>query len=138
MRKIVLLCLTLIFLTSCISINSRLTIRDNGSGTLQLIYRISQLVANLGLSSTGKSAIPLPVTRSDFERSLAASAGKVRLARFDRSENEKDVTIRVELVFDSLEALGKVDAFQDADLKGGKKAPCTPSARSLPGLPPRR
>jgi len=119
MRKIVLLCLTLVFLTSCISINTRLTIRDNGSGTLQLIYRISQLVANLGLSSTGKSAIPLPVTRSDFERSLAASGGKVRLTRFDRSENEKDITIRVELSFDSVEALGKVDAFQDADLKWG-------------------
>jgi hypothetical protein len=119
MRKIVLLCLTFAFLTSCVSIDSRLTIRENGSGTLQLIYRISQLVANLGLSSTGKSAIPLPVTRSDFERSLAASGGKVRLTRFDRSENEKDITIRVGLSFDSMEALGKVDAFQDADLKWG-------------------
>ena len=117
MRKIVLLCLTLVFLTSCIGIDSRLTIRENGSGTLQLIYRISQLVANLGLSSTGKSAIPLPVARSDFERSLAASGGKVRLVRFDRSENEKDITIRVELSFDSLDALAKVDAFQDADLR---------------------
>jgi len=115
MRKIVLLCLTLVFLTSCIGIDSRLTIRENGSGTLQLIYRISQLVANLGLSSTGKSAIPLPVARSDFERSLAASGGKVRLVRFDRSENEKGITIRVELSFDSLDALAKVDAFQDAD-----------------------
>jgi hypothetical protein len=108
-------------LTSCISIDSRLTIRDNGSGTLQLIYRVSQLVANLGLSSTGKSAIPLPVTRSDFERSLASSGDKVRLARFDRSENEKDITIRVELSFDSLDALAKVDAFQDSDLKWGNE-----------------
>jgi hypothetical protein len=121
MRKIVLLCLTLALLTSCISIDSRLTIRDNGSGTLQLIYRVSQLVANLGLSSTGKSAIPLPVTRSDFERSLASSGDKVRLARFDRSENEKDITIRVELSFDSLDALAKVDAFQDSDLKWGNE-----------------
>jgi hypothetical protein len=119
MRKIVILCLTLVFLASCISIDSRLTIRENGSGTLQLIYRVSQLVANLGLSSTGKSAIPLPVTRSDFERSLEASSGKVRLTRFDRSENERDITIRVELSFDSMEALGKVDAFKDADLKWG-------------------
>lgn len=119
MRKIVLLCVALAFLTSCIGIDSRLTIRDNGSGNLQLIYRISQLVANLGLSSTGKSAIPLPVTRADFERSIAASEGKVRLTRFDRSENEKDITIRVELTFDSLEALAKIDAFQDADLKSG-------------------
>jgi hypothetical protein len=119
MRKIVLLCAALALLTSCIGIDSRLTVRDNGSGTLQLIYRISQLVADLGLSSTGKAAIPLPLTRADFERSLAASEGKVRLTRFDRSENEKDITIRVELSFDSLDAMAKIDAFRDADLKSG-------------------
>ena len=119
MRKIVLLCLTLAFLTSCIGIDSRLTIRDNGSGTLQLTYRVSQLVADLGVSSTGKSVIPLPISRADFERSLAQSGGKVRLTRFDRSENEKDITIRVELAFNSLDDLAKVDAFQDAQLKSG-------------------
>ena len=68
MRKIVALCFTLALLSSCIGVDSRLTVRDNGSGTLQLTYRISQLVADLGVSSTGKSAIPLPVSRSDFER----------------------------------------------------------------------
>lgn len=119
MRKIVLLCLTLAFLTSCIGIDSRLTIRDNGSGTLQLIYRVSQLVANLGVSSTGKSVIPLPLSQADFERSLAASGGKVRLSRFDRSENEKDITVRVELAFNTLDDLAKVDAFQDAQLRSG-------------------
>lgn len=121
MRKIVLLGITVAFLSSCISIDSRLTIRENGSGTLQLIYRVSQLVANLGLPSTGKSAIPLPITRSDFERSLGASGGKVRLVRFDRSENEKDITVRIALSFDSMEALRAVDAFQEADLKWGSE-----------------
>jgi hypothetical protein len=119
MRKILLLCLTVALLSSCVGIDSRLTIRDNGSGTLQLTYRISQMVADLGLSSTGKSAIPLPVARSDFERSLAGSGGKVRLTRFDRSDDEKDITIRAEISFDSLDALSKVDAFHDSELKSG-------------------
>jgi hypothetical protein len=119
MRKIVALCFTLALLSSCIGVDSRLTVRDNGSGTLQLTYRISQLVADLGVSSTGKSAIPLPVSRSDFERSLAASNGKVRLTRFDKSEDEKDITIRAEIAFDSLDSLAKIDAFHDAELKWG-------------------
>ena len=119
MRKLAVLCLTLALLSSCIGIDSRLTVRDNGSGTLQLTYRISQLIADLGVSSTGRSVVPLPVSRADFDRSLAASAGKVRLTRFDRSENEKDITIRAELSFDSLDALAKIDAFRDADLKWG-------------------
>ena len=122
MRKLVLLCLTLVVLSSCIGIDSRLTVRDNGSGTLQLTYRISQLVADLGVSSTGKSVVPLPVSRSDFERSLAASNGKVRLTRFDKSEDPKDITIRADLAFDSLDALARIDAFHDADIKWGTDA----------------
>ena len=116
MRKIVLLCSALALLTSCIGIDSRMTIRDNGSGTLVLTYRVSQLVTELGVSSTGKSVIPLPLSRPDFERSIAPSGGKVRLTRFDRSENEKDVTIHAELAFDSVDALAKIDAFRDANL----------------------
>jgi hypothetical protein len=123
MRKLVVLGFTIALLSSCIGIDSTLTIRDNGSGTLQLTYRISQLVAELGVSSTGKTAIPLPVSRPDFERSLAASNGKVRLTRFDRSEDEKDITIRAEISFDSLDALAKVDAFHDAALTMGTDGP---------------
>ncbi len=115
--KIAVLGAALAVLTSCVGIDSRLTIRDNGSGTLNLTYRISQLVADLGISSTGRPVVPLPVTRADFERSVASAGGKVRLTSFSRSENEKDITIRAELAFDSVDALAKVDAFQDADLK---------------------
>jgi hypothetical protein len=80
---------------------------------------VSQLVADLGDSSSGKGVIPLPLSRADFERSVAPTNGKVRLSRFDRSENEKDITIKAELAFDSLDALSQVEAFKDAELKAG-------------------
>lgn len=117
MRKIAILSLASLLLISCVGIDSRMTIRDNGSGTLVLTYRISQLVVDLGISNSGKPVIPLPVSKGDFERSLAATNGKVRLTKFDRSENEQDVTIRAELSFDSLDALAQVEAFHVADLK---------------------
>jgi len=117
MRKIVILCSAIALLTSCIGIDSRMTIKDNGSGTLSLTYRVSQLVSELGVSSTGRSAIPLPLSRSDFERALGATGGRVRLTAFDRSENDKDIIIRADLTFDSVDALARVDAFHDADLK---------------------
>jgi len=116
MRKIVILCAALALLTSCIGIDSRLAVHDNGSGTLSLTYRVSQVVTELGTASTGRSAVPLPLSRADFERSLAATDGKVRLTGFDRSENEKDITIHAELSFDSVDALARIDAFHDAQL----------------------
>jgi hypothetical protein len=113
------LAVTAFFLISCVGIDSRLTIHDNGTGTLSLTYRVSQLIAGLGDASEGRRVIPLPLTRADFDRSLESARGKVRLVRFDRSENEKDVVISVELAFDSLEALAALDAFRGAEIKTG-------------------
>jgi hypothetical protein len=117
MHKIAALCAAALLMVSCVGIDSRLSIHDNGSGTLALSYRVSQSVAQLGLSTAGKPIIPLPIARSDFERSLLPTNGKVRLTKFVRSENEKDIMINAELSFDSLESLAQVDAFRDADLK---------------------
>lgn len=111
-----------VFLASCVGIDSRMTIQDNGAGTLALSYRVSQLVANLGDSGDGRKVIPLPLTRDDFARSLGSSAGHVRLVRFDRSENDKDILINVELAFDSLDALARLDAFRGAEIKSGSNA----------------
>ncbi|HVP19600.1 MAG TPA: hypothetical protein VMU36_11425 [Spirochaetia bacterium] len=120
MRKASLLCIVVaVLLSSCIGIDSRLTIQDNGSGTLTLTYRVSQLVVNLGSPVEAKNVVPLPLSRADFDRSLEAANGKVRLAKFDRSEDAKDVTIRAELAFDSLEALAKLSAFRGADIHAG-------------------
>jgi hypothetical protein len=117
MRKILTLCIVSVFLISCVGIDSTMTVKGDGSGTLLLNYRVSQLVADLGATTSEKGIVPLPLARVDFERSLQAAQGKVRLTRFERTENEKDISIRVELSFDSIDALAKVDAFHDAELK---------------------
>lgn len=119
MRKIVILCIASVFLMSCVGIDSTMTVKEDGSGTLLLNYRVSQLVADLGATTSEKGIVPLPLARVDFERSLQAAQSKVRLTRFERTENEKDISIRAELSFDSIEALAKVDAFHDAELKLG-------------------
>ena len=117
MRKASLLCIVAAaLLSSCIGIDSRLTIRDNGSGTLTLIYRVSQLVVNLGSPVDGRNVVPLPLSRADFDRSLEAADGKVRLTQFDRTEDQNDVTIRAVLAFDSLDALAQLSAFHSADI----------------------
>ena len=117
MRKIVILCVASIFLISCVGIDSKVTIKEDGSGTLLLSYRVSQLVADLGATTSEKGIVPLPLARADFEKSLQAAQGKVRLTRFERTENEKDISIRAELSFDSIDALAQVGAFHDAEIK---------------------
>ncbi len=119
MQKAGLVCVlaTVVLLSSCVGIDSRLSIHQNGSGILSLTYRVSKLVVSLGNPVDGKGAIPLPLSRDDFERSLTAAGGKVRLTKFDRSDDKKDVTIHVELAFDSVDALAQIDAFQTAQIR---------------------
>lgn len=118
MQKAGFLCvIAAVVLSSCVGIDSRLTIHENGSGTLSLTYRVSQLVVNLGNPVDGKSLVPLPLAKADFERSVEGSGGKVRLTSFARSEDQKDITIRAELAFDSLDALAKLDAFRSAGIQ---------------------
>jgi len=111
-----LIIIAAVVLSSCIGIDSHLTIRDNGSGTLSLAYRVSQLVVNLGNPVDGKGVVPLPLSRADFERSLQNANGKVRLLNFGRTEDQKDVIIRAELAFDSLDALARLEAFRGSDI----------------------
>jgi hypothetical protein len=113
MRRLILILAAVLLLCSCIGVDSKMTIRSDGSGTLELTYRISQAVADLGRSGADKGPLPLPVTREDFERGIAGVQG-VTLKSISRTENETDITIRAVLGFDSVDSLAKAAAFRDA------------------------
>jgi hypothetical protein len=115
MRKIFFLLLGVALLCSCVGIDSKLFVRADGSGTLDLTYRVSQMIVDLGRSGTEKVDLPLPITKEDFQRGLQDVPG-VRLSGFSRSENEKDITIHVQLAFDSVDALSRVAAFRGESL----------------------
>jgi hypothetical protein len=115
MRKLLLPLIGVICLCSCVGIESRLVVRADGSGTLDLTYRVSQMIADLGRSGSEKVDLPLPVTKEDFERGLQGVSG-VRVSGFSRAENEKDITIHVQLSFDSIDSLSRVAAFHGESL----------------------
>jgi hypothetical protein len=112
MRKILLLAASCFLLVSCLDIESRLSLRADGSGTLGLTYRISRQLADLGRTPGDAPAVPLPVEKGDFERALAGVAG-LSLATFKRAEDSENVTISAVVSFASLEALARVSAFED-------------------------
>jgi len=85
-------------------------IRDNGSGTIKLGYRISRLVESMGKLDGNERWLPLPVGRADMERTVARVKG-LSLTSFSSKQDENDVSIQSELEFTNLQALG---AFLDA------------------------
>jgi hypothetical protein len=113
MRRLILVLVAAAALASCVGVESTITLSPNGSGTLSLMYRVSQFVADMGSSTTEKTAVPLPLSREDFLRGLQDARG-VSLKSFRRTADEKDIIITAELAFDSVDSLAKLAAFHDA------------------------
>jgi len=95
-------------------IESRLSLRADGSGTLGLTYRISRQLADLGRTPGDTPVVPLPVEKEDFARALDGIPG-LSLASFKRTQGAENVTIRAVVSFTSLEALSRVAAFGELE-----------------------
>jgi hypothetical protein len=103
-----LACVFLCF--SCIGTGSSLRLRADGSGTIQLEYRLAKELERLGKLDGNERWLPVPVGRADMERTVNRVEG-LRLVSFSSREDGKDLVYSARLDFDSPEAL---TAFLDA------------------------
>ncbi len=99
-----------VLFVSCVGMDADIEIKENGSGTIKLGYRISRLVESMGKLDGNERWLPLPVGRADLERTVARVTG-LSLSSFSSKQDETDVNIQTELEFTNLQALG---AFLDA------------------------
>ena len=62
-----MLCITL---GSCISIESNIILKNDGSGSISLTYRVSPGMKELGRIGDEVKPLPLPIYKEDFEKLL--------------------------------------------------------------------
>jgi hypothetical protein len=84
-------------LSSCIGIQSQISLGRDGSGAVRLSYRIPQFLRE-------DRSLPLPASREDFQQVVASASG-LRLEELSQREDEQDVTIEARLAFDRVEDL---------------------------------
>jgi hypothetical protein len=122
MRKIPFLfmaCILFLFF-GCIGIESTLDINANGSGTLLLQYRVSQLLVSMGQTEEeGAQEPPLPLTEDDFRQAVRRTPG-LTLRSVTREETESDVIIRAEIAFNSVNNLADSKLFADMPITFGR------------------
>jgi hypothetical protein len=113
MKKFLLfLCLcgaALILMNSCLGVAADISIRADGSGTIALEYRVSQMLESLGRLDGNENWPTIPVGKADFERSLARIPG-LRLSSFSvkdvpHSSGGRDLLTKVVLEFKNTAAL---------------------------------
>ncbi len=103
-------------LVSCIGIESKLTINNDGSGKLQLKYTVSKMVRDLGSEDQKKSGLlPLPINEEDFKQSLNGLDG-ISLNSYSRKEDPDNIYVTVEIEFDDINKLREVAIFKDQNI----------------------
>ncbi len=111
-----------LLLMSCIDVDAKISLSENGSGEVDLVYRVSRLVMNLGGAEKDRSQLPLPIAEDDFTRTIRAIDG-LTLKRYSRVDDEEKTTITAGLTFADVKALGALlgedrDAFSLAAAGG--------------------
>jgi hypothetical protein len=115
-RIVSLSCAVLLLLSGCFGAVTRITLRNDGSGTVELEYTISKLVAYLGAEESTERYIVLPIAEQDFRDALADVDG-AELADYEFTDGPQEITIAAEISFDSVDTLSELfSALGGADL----------------------
>jgi hypothetical protein len=88
----------------CFGINSVITLKNDGSGTIDLEYRISKELLAMGTLDGNEAYPALPVGEADFKRSLSRIDG-LSLTGFSKKDSGDDLLYRVKLRFAKIDAL---------------------------------
>jgi hypothetical protein len=92
MRKSIfaLICCIILGLTlaGCIDVESDMTVHNDGSGSMTLVYRISPVMKRMGQMGDVVNPIPLPVYKEDFEALLINQKGIIMKSHSVKEEND--------------------------------------------------
>jgi hypothetical protein len=123
--KRMVVCLGIVFfslMNSCLGVSTDISIRADGSGKIDLEYRVSQMLESLGQLDGNKRWPTIPVGKADFERSVARIPD-LSLLSFSAKEapsansvlGGKDLVTKVSLEFKNIAALA---AFWGSEAAG--------------------
>jgi hypothetical protein len=101
-------------LGGCIGVETTYVFQADGSGTATLVYKVSQLVTQIGTGQGEEGGVPLPLTEADFTRAVSEAPGVSLTGGVKRTEDEENITIAAALRFDRVESLAKVRGFGDS------------------------
>ena len=104
---IALLGLILTMLTSCLGVEMEVAFNPDGSGTMTLVFKVSQELLEMGEEQAG---VNIPLNSSDLEEEYGAIEG-VTVEEIFQEETESNRIITAKLKFDDFNALSGDDEF---------------------------
>ena len=94
-------------LTSCIDFAANIEVSEDGSGTVRLAYTALTAMVNMGTIDEEDKFYTVPISREDFENTIAAMEG-LTLRSFNLDEEVDTLQIEATLDYDSPESLSEL------------------------------
>jgi len=94
----------ILIFSSCLGLSMDINMRSNGSGRIVMEYSVPSAMENIGRLDGNQNWPIIPVGRADWERTISNLDG-IRLVSFSSRERQQEITTRVTLDFDNVEAL---------------------------------
>ena len=107
MKKLFLLLGVAILLSSCIGIKSSVLFNRDGTGTINMEYRISKMLTEMG---EGDADMPLPVSEEELKNALSGHPN-LTLKKVSQREDDNDVYITSEIQFQKISEFTDIESF---------------------------
>jgi hypothetical protein len=96
-----------VLLASCVGIDEKVTVNSDGSGQVDLTYRVSKMISQLGAPEGTSKPIPLPVTGSDFRNAVQSVPG-LSLQEYSTDQTAQDNIVKATIGFANVASLSKL------------------------------
>lgn len=94
-------------IAGCLDTSTAVTLRDDGSGSIELAYRIDAAAWDTGVFDDSDVARPVPVTKREFAQAALRIEG-LRLDSHRTTREDDRVHVVARLRFDSVDALARL------------------------------
>ncbi len=98
------MCLSLLLLVACLTLETNLSIESNGSGRAEFRYNLSTLALDISKIDEDKDILPFPITINDFTQSALPASG-ISILEYNMTDDGSRYYINSEVEFSSLEQL---------------------------------
>lgn len=105
--------LIIIFFNSCLTINSEMKINSNGSGTININYKLERGLVGISTLGSDDEIVPIDLSEDKIVQ-LIGGRDDIVYENYSLKENDNDYIVNVTFLFDNIDALNSILPVENA------------------------
>lgn len=102
-----ILVIAIVLLSSCLTLESHLSVNQNGSGSISFIYTLDKALNNISNLGEKDDIVPLNLSE-EYIGSITTNNPGLKYSNYSTKEDEKNLYISVDFEFETIDDLNKL------------------------------